>query len=87
MLLRRLRAAISGETWPEMWAACSGRLEAAAVKAREGMYLDPGQTPATLMRPAMDAGQPAAPRGEIIGYEVAGKLYHPADVTIIRTGP
>jgi len=27
------------------------------------------------------------PEGEIIGYEVAGKLYHPADVTVVRTEP
>ena len=24
--------------------------------------------------------------GEIIGYEIGGKLYHPADVTIVRRG-
>jgi hypothetical protein len=27
------------------------------------------------------------PRGEIIGYEVAGKLYHPDDVLIVRAAP
>lgn len=27
------------------------------------------------------------PDGEIIGYEVAGKIYHPADVQIVRASP
>lgn len=30
---------------------------------------------------------PREPRGEIIGYEVAGKLYHPDDVLIVRAAP
>lgn len=25
--------------------------------------------------------------GEIIGYLIGGKVYHPADVTIVRAGP
>ncbi len=28
------------------------------VPTRRGMYMDPRQVPATLMQPAMDAGQP-----------------------------
>jgi hypothetical protein len=33
-LLRRLKIAIFGQSWPEMWAQSSARLEAAAIKAR-----------------------------------------------------
>ena len=55
------------------------------MRPREGMsVVNPAQIPVTLMRPAMDAGQPPEPRGEIIGYQIAGKLYHPDDVLIVR---
>lgn len=29
----------------------------------------------------------ATPEGEIIGYKIAGKLYDPADVQIVRASP
>lgn len=38
---------------------------------------------------ALEAAEPhiaAARRDRIIGYQVAGKLYHPADVVIVRRG-
>jgi hypothetical protein len=36
-LLRRLKNAISGQSWPETWAQSSARLEAAATEARRAI--------------------------------------------------
>jgi hypothetical protein len=50
-----------------------------------GMQVDLAQLPRELKEPAMQPGQ--SPPGEIIGYLVDGKIYHPDDVQIIRRSP
>lgn len=42
-LLRKVRLALFGQSWPEMWAQSSARLEMAAVKARASMTGHEGQ--------------------------------------------